>query len=150
MNNIVFVAGYICSGKTYHANEIADNKDYDMIEVSSIVREILDTNERTELQGHPELEDQIIDRIQEIVKTTKKNGIVISGPRQLKIIQAFPEADCIWMNTTLKNCFERFQSRADSKDGETTFEAFEEYLMRDEELGLDEVKNYMRNKNEKN
>ena len=59
MDNIIFVAGYICSGKTYHANEIADDKDYDMIEVSSIVREILDTNERSKLQGHPELEDQM-------------------------------------------------------------------------------------------
>ena len=140
---IVFVAGTICSGKTYEAAKLADELNFDLIEISSIVRQILETNKRDKLQGHPELSTQIIDRILEIRRTTRKQGVVVSGPRQVEIVKAFPEAELIWMNTPIKVCFERFQSRADSKDGDFTEDAFADYLRKDDELGLQEVKQYM-------
>ena len=140
---IIFVAGTICSGKTYEAAKLADELNFDLIEISSIVRQILETNKRDKLQGHPELSTQIIDRILEIRRTTKKQGVVVSGPRQVEIVKAFPEAELIWMNTPIKVCFERFQSRADSKDGDFTEDAFADYLRKDDELGLQEVKQYM-------
>ena len=148
---IVFVAGTICSGKTFEAAQLADELNFDLIEISSIVRQILETNKRDKLQGHPELSTQIIERIKDIRRETKKRGIIVSGPRQVEIVKAFPEAELIWMNTPMKVCFERFQSRADSKDGEFTEDAFADYLRKDDELGLQEVKNYMETrKHEKN
>ena len=147
---IIFVAGTICSGKTYEAAKLADELDFDLIEISSIVRQILETNKRDKLQGHPELSTQIIDRISEIKRTTKKQGVVVSGPRQVEIVKAFPEAELIWMNTPMELCFERFQSRGDTKDGKLTEDAFSDYLPKDDELGLQEVKSYMENKNERN
>ena len=90
---IIFVAGTICSGKTFEAAQIADELNFDFIEISSIVRQILETNRRDKLQGHPELSTQIIDRITEIRRTTKKQGLVVSGPRQIEIVKAFPEAE---------------------------------------------------------
>ena len=87
-DHIIFVAGTICSGKTYEASLLADALDYDLIEVSDIVREILDTNKRDKLQGHPEISTQIIYQIGELRRTTRKKGVVISGPRQIEIISA--------------------------------------------------------------
>ena len=89
---------------------------------------------------------QIIDRISEIRRTTKKQGVVVSGPRQVEIVKAFPQAELIWMNTPMELCFERFQSRGDTKDGKLTEDAFADYLRKDDELGLQEVKSYMENK----
>ena len=54
------------------------------------------------------------------------------------------------MNTPMELCFERFQSRGDTKDGKLTEDAFADYLRKDDELGLQEVKSYMENKNERN
>lgn len=148
---IIFVAGTICSGKTFEANAMADDMDFDIIEVSTLVRQILDTNERDQLQGHPELSTQIIDRITEIRRTTKKQGVVISGPRQVEIVAAFPEAEMIWMNTPKSMCFDRFCERKDAKDKEFTRDVFEDYLLKDDELGLQEVKQFMeKNKYERN
>ena len=143
---IIFVAGTICSGKTFEAAQIADELDFDMIEISSIVRQILETNKRDKLQGHPELSTQIIKRIEDIRRETKKRGVVVSGPRQVEIVKAFPKAELIWMNTPMNVCFERFQSRADKKDGNFTEDAFADYLRKDDELGLQEVKHYMETK----
>jgi hypothetical protein len=43
-------------------------------------------------------------------------------------------------------CFERFCGRGDSKDIEFDRNTFEEYLLKDDELGLQEVKQYMEKK----
>jgi len=145
-DHIIFVAGTICSGKTYEARLLAEDLDYDLIEISDIVRGILDTNKRDKLQGHPELSTQIIYQIGELRRTTRKKGVVISGPRQVEIVSAYPEAEMIWMNTSLDMCFERFCSRGDSKDTEFDRNTFEEYLLKDDELGLQEVKQYMEKK----
>lgn len=143
---IIFIAGTICSGKTFEAASMADDMDFDLVEVSSIVKQILDTDKRDRLQGHPEILTQIIDRIIEIRRTTKKQGVVVSGPRQVEILEAFPEAETIWMNTPMSICFDRFCNRKDTKDKEFTRDVFEEYLMKDDELGLQEVKQYMEKK----
>ena len=145
-DHIIFVAGSICSGKTYEARLLAEDLEYDLVEISNIVRGILDTNKRDKLQGHPEISTQIINQLAEIRRTTKKKGVVISGPRQVEIVSAFPEAELIWMNTSLELCFERFCSRGDSKDVEFDRNTFEEYLLKDDELGLQEVKQYMEKK----
>tara|TARA_R110002153_G_C12924155_1_gene455114 strand:+ start:26 stop:508 length:483 start_codon:yes stop_codon:yes gene_type:complete len=150
-DHLIFVAGTICSGKSFEAAIIADSLDYDFVEISSIVREILDTNKRDNLQGHPELSTQIIDRIIEIRRTTRKMGVVVSGPRQVEILQAFPLAETIWMNTPMSICFDRFCKRKDTKDKEFTRDVFEDYLLKDDELGLQEVKQFIeKNKYEKN
>ena len=150
-DHIIFIAGTICSGKTYDAALLAEDLDYDLIEVSSIVRQILHTNKREKLLGHPELSTQIIERIADIRRTTKKKGVVVSGPRQVEILEAFPEAELIWMNTPMGICFQRFCSRGDSKDGEFDRNTFEDYLLKDDELGLQEVKQFIeKNKYEKN
>jgi len=140
---IVFIAGPICSGKTYESDILADAMNFDHVEISTIVRQLLDTNKRNELQGHPELSTQIIDRIAEIKRTTRRQGVVVSGPRQVEILKAFPEAELIWMNTPLDTCFERFYDRKDEKDEEWHRDTFEEYVKKDNDLGLQEVKQYM-------
>ena len=142
-DNIIFVAGTICSGKSYFASNLADDLDFDFIEVSRLVGSILSSSERNDLQGHPELLDQIIHAIGDIRTSTRKKGLVISGPRQWEILRAYPDSECIWMDTPMDVCFERFQNRKDEKDGDLTQEAFDDYLRKDDELGLQEVKQYI-------
>lgn len=141
--NIIFVAGTICSGKSYLAKELADSFDYDFIEISRIVGGILSSNMRNDLQGHPELYVQIIDAIKDIRRSTRKDGLVISGPRQVEILQAFPTAETIWMDTPLSVCLTRFMDRDADKDGEATLEMFDHYMTQDEELGIQSVSKYI-------
>lgn len=142
-SNIIFVAGTICSGKSWFASKLADDLDYDFIEVSRIVGGILSSNMRNDLQGHPELHYQIIEDIKDIRKNTKKVGLVVSGPRQVELLQAFPEAETIWMDTPIEVCLHRFYERDADKDGKPTLESFNDFMDKDEELGLKEVEKYI-------
>ena len=142
-SNIIFVAGTICSGKSWFASKLADDLDYDFVEVSRIVGGILSSNMRNDLQGHPELHHQIIEDIKDIRKSTKKDGLVISGPRQVELLQAFPEAETIWMDTPIEVCLHRFYERDADKDGKPTLESFHDFMDKDEELGLKEVEKYI-------
>ena len=129
--NMIFVSGTICSGKSYLGKELADSFDYDFIEISRIVGGILSSNMRNDLQGHPELDVQIIDAIKDIRRSTRK------------ILHAFPNAETIWMNTPLSVCLTRFMDRDADKDGEATLEQFDHYMTQDEELGIESVKKYI-------
>lgn len=141
--NMIFVSGTICSGKSYLGKELADSFDYDFIEISRIVGGILSSNMRNDLQGHPELDVQIIDAIKDIRRSTRKDGLVVSGTRQVEILHAFPNAETIWMNTPLSVCLTRFMDRDADKDGEATLEQFDHYMTQDEELGIESVKKYI-------
>lgn len=142
-SNIIFVAGTICSGKSWFASKLADDLNYDFVEVSRIVGGILSSNMRNDLQGHPELHYQIIEDLKDIRKSTKKDGLVISGPRQVELLQAFPEAETIWMDTPIEVCLHRFYERDADKDGKPTLESFNHFMDKDEELGLKEVEKYI-------
>ena len=142
-SNIIFVAGTICSGKSWFASKLADDLNYDFVEVSRIVGGILSSNMRNDLQGHPELHYQIIEDLKDIRKSTKKDGLVISGPRQVELLQAFPEAETIWMDTPIEVFLHRVYERDADKDGKPTLEAFNHLVDKDEELGLKEVEKYI-------
>ena len=141
--NIIFVAGTICSGKSYFGTRLADDLDYDYVEISRLVGGILSSNQRNDLQGHPELDVQIIAAIEDIQRSTKKQGLIVGGPRQVQILQAFPNAETIWMDTPIAECLHRFLDRDAAKDGEVTVEDFHRYMDKDEELGLKTVKKYI-------
>tara|TARA_R110002074_G_scaffold43759_1_gene113849 strand:- start:116 stop:583 length:468 start_codon:yes stop_codon:yes gene_type:complete len=142
-SNIIFVAGTICSGKSWFASKLADDLDYDFVEVSRIVGGILSSNMRNDLQNHPELDVQIVAALKDIRKSTRKDGLVISGPRQVELLRAFPEAETIWMDTPIEVCLHRFYERDAEKDGTPTLESFNDFMDKDEELGLKEVEKYI-------
>ena len=87
--NMIFVSGTICSGKSYLGKELADSFDYDFVEISRIVGGILSSNMRNDLQGHPELDVQIIDAIKDIRRSTRKDGLVSVVQDKLRYFTRF-------------------------------------------------------------
>lgn len=141
---MIFICGEICSGKTHYGTILAKGLDVPYIEASTIVKQILRVERREELQGNPQLD-------KEIIKCLSKQSpeCVIGGVRQASILQAFKtNSSFIWLEVPhtirLKRCLER----KDQKDILSP-EAFQQAEQKDNELGLQEVKNYILNKGNK-
>lgn len=140
---MIFVSGYLGSGKTTYAKQVAQTKGYSVVEVSDLVKVALGQHERSKLQGHPELDKTIIQEL-----TASGNDTVVSGARQVSILKAFPDAELVWLEVPEEERFRRLVSRMDNKDPNKTKEAFLIAQKKDSDLGVDEVKKYiMSNKN---
>lgn len=145
MGKLIFICGEICSGKTTEMYNYS-NANAKHIEVSSIVKNILETNERDQLQGHPELSTQIIAAIEYAAKTWEFN--IITGVRQKEILEAFPNAELVWLNVDEETRFQRYLKRGDIAKDKLTLEGFQLAQKRDNELGLQKVKEYINTINE--
>lgn len=141
--DIIFVAGPICSGKSTYGKQLAKDRGYEYIEISTIVRSIVKGQTRTDIQGKPEIVDEIVERLSALLDDPLLVGAVVGGPRQVEILQAFPQSTLVWVSTSLEERFRRFVNRKDAKDGDTTREAFDQFMKNDNELGLTEVKKYI-------
>lgn len=145
MGKLIFICGEICSGKTTEMLN-RSSADFIHIEVSNLVKALLQEQERDKLQGHPELSTAIIAEISENV--AKYNKIIVTGVRQKEILEAFPNAELVWLNVDEETRFQRYLKRGDIAKDKLTLEGFQLAQKRDNELGLQEVKEYINTINE--
>lgn len=95
-NKIIFVCGKTRSGKSFISQKLANAMGYMFVETSSIVKSILEANKRSEIVNKPELDNQIVESIRLLAD---QSDILVSGVRQLTIIEQFPDAQIIWLHT---------------------------------------------------
>ena len=95
-NKIIFVCGKTRSGKSFISQKLAQAMDYKFVEVSSIVKSILETDKRSEIVNKPELDIAITNHLKILVE---QDNLLISGVRQSTIIKQFPDAQIIWLHT---------------------------------------------------
>ncbi|MBJ7436424.1 MAG: AAA family ATPase [Acinetobacter sp.] len=149
--DVTFVCGYLCSGKTTTAHSLhkaAEIGEAMIIEVSTIVKNILQTSDRSKLQGRPDIDVQIIEQLRKLIEQQVRKGVdyfIISGVRQLSILKAFPSAQYLWVSCDERVRFDRYHTRKEFKDVDRTHEGFVAANQRDIELGIDEVKQFIFN-----
>lgn len=145
--NITFVSSKLCSGKSTLAkgymNTIKPFYDkVEYIEISDIVRKAMKSDNREELQKGAHLDALIVDCI---ASAALCNGhVVVSGARQVSIVESFPKATHIWMHVPDEVRYERYQSS--EKDADLSEEGFAKANDRDVALGIEGVKQYILNK----
>jgi len=153
------IAGKLCSGKSTLAATIAEqslNGVYDfigIIEISMIVRNLLNSDKRSDLQDSAHLEQAIKQTIHNRVADFYDQSIslninilvLVIGPRQLSLIQDLPNCTYIWIEAPYEERYERFRQQSD-KNGQTSIENFDKANERDNELGLTKVKQFIINK----
>ena len=70
--------------------------NYTFVETSLIVKTILATDKRSKIVERPELDLQIVNHLKFLLI---ENNLLVSGVRQLSIIEHFPNAQIIWLHT---------------------------------------------------
>ena len=136
---ITFVCGQLCSGKTVYSKALCQVADAICIEVGDIVRILKQTQDRKLLQDSKELFQHIVVYIQSQQKHNPGKDFVISGVRQIEILEQFPNSTLLWIECPTKIRKERYKNR--NKTGDT--QTFEEAEQGDIALGILEVKNYI-------
>ena len=134
---ISFVCGQLCCGKTVFAKTMSGINDGVYVEIGDIVRNIKKSQDRKELQNSQDLAEQIIEFLN-YYKTNSKH-VIISGPRQVEILKAFPEATLLWIECPTSVRKERYEARA--REGDSL--SFEEADKGDVELGILKIKQYI-------
>lgn len=144
MKQVMFLTGKICSGKTYFAKHYAPNHTY--LSVSSIVKGLISSNKRSELQQTSKFDKQIADEVIRFISQSflSSDKVLIDGVRQLSILVSVlryfkpsiitndVQFRLVWLtvpNTILKK---RYNKQTDKKNDLS----FEEAIKRDNELGL--------------
>lgn len=135
MNKIKFICGQISSGKSTIASQEAAKEGATYVDISHIVKQLLNETAREKLQGHPELDEQIVDKLKLL---QFQNNLIVCGARQISIINAFPDAEIAWVHAPRQQRLERYLNRKDEKDI-LTEDAFTKAEERDNELGLLEI-----------
>jgi len=147
MKQILFLTGKICSGKTYFAKHHAPNHTY--LSVSSIVKGLISSDKRSELQTTSNLSKQITNEIIRFIIQSLLNSdkILIDGIRQraiiMEIISYFKPSiitgdlnfRLVWLEEDEEVLKRRYCKQNDKKNDIP----FEEALQRDNELGLFEI-----------
>lgn len=143
MSNVTFVCGQLCSGKSHYAKGLAKACLYGTIlEVGDIVRSIKNSTSREVLQDSKDLVDKIILKLNYAIKSLTfqlAEDVIITGVRQKQILEAFPEANMIWISTPEHIRRIRYEKRSRGGDDQT----FEEADAGDINLGILEVKKYI-------
>ena len=145
--NITFVSSKLCSGKSTLAKGYMKTIEpfystVEYIEISDIVRKAMKSDNREELQKGAHLDALIVDCIASAALCN--DHVVVSGARQVSIIESFPKATHIWMEVPEDVRYERYQSSV--KDADLSEEGFANANKRDEDLGINQVRNYILNK----
>ena len=118
--NIKLIFGRICSGKGSYMKD-ADKR----FVVSDIVKNIISSNNRDALQNSLHLDSQIgttlINNIY-IASMANREYIVVDGIRQVsivdRILNAYPEAELVWLEVPTEERKRRYENRIDAKDVE--------------------------------
>jgi dephospho-CoA kinase len=136
---ITFICGQLCCGKTSFAKAYANVCDGVYIEIGDIVRRIKQTQDRKILQDSKDLSSEIVSQLTLSLNELFPKQIVASGPRQVDILKAFPEATLLWIECPTKTRKARYSLRA--RDGDSA--TFETADQGDVDLGILEVKQYI-------
>lgn len=139
-NKIIFVCGKTRSGKSFLAKKLASTLDYTFVETSSIVKEILSANKRSELVNKPELDQQIVQQLQVL---SNQSNVLVSGVRQLSIIESFPEAQILWLHTPQKVREQWFANDLETREDDLNLPQIDET---DKKLHLSLILEYIFNK----
>lgn len=129
-SDVILVFGRICSGKS------SFQSGAHRIVVSDIVRKLINSNDRAQLQNTQHLDEKIGEEIlhqmesydylmsHELIRT---HNIVIDGIRQPSIVkyilERFPEAHLIWLDVPTEIRRRRYETRNAEKDTESFDEA---------------------------
>lgn len=142
---VVFVTGYLCAGKGTYCEKVL--KEYTRITVSDIVRRISGAVTRKELQDTAHFDELIVKEICDILLANPRSRFAIDGIRQRSVYDGIVRHvsenlfyQTIWLDTPIEECKKRFETRKDRKDNITFEEAFD----RDNKLGLDELRLYLK------
>ena len=123
---IVIVCGRICSGKSSF-----QAMSYRIV-VSNIVRDLMNSNDRLELQKSMHLDHRIAKEILDILDATStciekgiitRLPIIVDGIRQASIVDAileqYPDTTLVWLDVPDRRREERYNKRGNSKDTES-------------------------------
>jgi predicted kinase len=150
--NICFILGKLCSGKSSYCKQYM--QDFYHISVSNIVKKITALENRSDLQQTSYLDsiisNSIINDIEIALQTNKQ--VVIDGCRQLsiikKIIDFFGSENVyyIWLDVDDNILKMRYDNLRKTNIKKYNI-SFENAIINDSTLGLDDVYNFILNKN---
>jgi len=120
---VILVFGRICSGKSSHKTS-----SYRII-VSNLVRDLVNSSSRDDLQNTMHLDNQIAQEIVGIIKALiycanyldiEHKSIVVDGIRQSsivnKVLESYPQATLVWLEVPTAIRKKRYESRKAKKD----------------------------------
>ena len=136
---ISFICGQLCCGKTVFAKAFANTTDGVYVEIGDIVRSIKNSQDRQQLQNSKELSSEIISHLNLRANEVFPKQLIASGPRQVEILKAFPEATMLWIECPTQTRKARYNFRA--RQGDTM--SFEDADKGDVDLGILEIKQYI-------
>lgn len=140
--DIILVSGRLCSGKGHYCT--TNYPDHFHLPVSSVVKQLANTQVRSELAKTADMDQLIIQELMHQIKAHPK--IVIDGIRQPSIIRAIQDRfgdrvrDVIWLDVPENVRKQRFAARADQKDDAS----FDIASQGDENLGISDVEQHIR------
>jgi hypothetical protein len=114
---LTLLFGRICSGKsTYYPSGYR-------IVVSNIVRGIIKSSSREQLQNTMHLDSKIAESIVMVIdNATEHPHIVVDGIRQAtivnKVLQHYPDAELVWLEVPVEERKRRYEARGAEKDTE--------------------------------
>jgi len=116
-HKITLVFGRICSGKSKYRHD----SDAARVFVSNIVRNLVMSEDRNELQSSMHLDDQIAKNIILTLKSfSDAFEIIIDGIRQVsivnKVLEVYPDAEMVWLEVPTEERKRRYEDRKDKKD----------------------------------
>ena len=114
---LTLLFGRICSGKS------SLYKDSYRIVVSDLVRGIINSTSREELQNTMHLDSKIAESIVMVIdNATEHPHIVVDGIRQAaivnKVLQHYPDAELVWLEVPIEERKRRYEARGAEKDTE--------------------------------
>lgn len=114
---LTLLFGRICSGKS------SLYKDSYRIVVSDLVRGIINSTSREDLQKTMHLDDKIAESIVMVVDAASDHShVVVDGIRQAsiveKVLQHYPNAELVWLEVPVEERKRRYEARKDAKDVE--------------------------------
>lgn len=115
---LILLFGRICSGKSSYM------KDKKRLVVSDIVKQIINSTDRSQLQNTMHLDEQIGNAICAYIKTAfdswNFDKLVVDGIRQVSIVyqvlEFFPNAELIWLEVPTEERKKRYENRKDIRD----------------------------------
>jgi hypothetical protein len=116
---VTLLFGRICSGKSsYYPNACR-------VVVSNLVRGIINSTSREELQNTMHLDQRIANSILDTLDyiIDEHPHVVVDGIRQVSIVHEvlkhYPEAELVWLEVPVEERKRRYESRKDMKDVES-------------------------------
>lgn len=142
---ITFICGELCTGKSYHS-AFYSHLGLPVIEVSEIVKrnlklsKALDPSKREYLQGHKDMDEMIIADILQCYESM--TDVIVVGLRQKSVLERIVEHKIshtvLWISTPIEVRKERY-----SKDIKNSGQSFDTATLRDDDLGILELKKFI-------